>query len=218
MLRAAALVAGAYLLGGVPVGLLVGRAKGVDLRLHGSGNIGATNAGRVLGRRYGILVFVLDAGKGAACTLLAGWLAPPEIRANPTYRDALWLAAAMAAVIGNIASIFLSFRGGKGVGTSLGAVLGIYPYLTFPGVLAGVVWLIVAAIGRYVSLASIAAVSALPLLFVGLSFVVDWRVREHLLLLLLCVVIAGLVLIRHKDNISRLLSGTENRIGGPRHS
>lgn len=210
----AALIAGAYVLGSVPVGLIVGKMKGVDLRRCGSGNIGATNAGRVLGRRYGILVFLLDAAKGASCTVLAGWLGPSIFRIDPAYRDAVWVAAALAAILGNMFSVFLSFRGGKGVGTSLGAVLGIFPYLTLPGVLAGLVWLVVVRVSGYVSLASLSAVVSFPLLFTGLSLGLGWRISEHVPLGVLSVVMPVLVLLRHKDNISRLLSGTENRIGG----
>jgi acyl phosphate:glycerol-3-phosphate acyltransferase len=209
----AALVAGSYIVGSIPMGLLVGKARGVDLRRCGSGNIGATNAGRVLGRKFGILVFALDAGKGASCTALAGMLAPLVTHGRSEYRDIVWVGAAMAAILGNMFSVFLSFRGGKGVGTSLGAVLGIYPYLTFPGVLAGFVWLLVVKISRYVSLASMAAVAVFPALFVGLSLWLGWPVREHTPLLVLSIAMPVLVLLRHKDNISRLLSGTENRVG-----
>ena len=211
--RLAATLAGAYLVGSIPVGLLVGRAKGIDLRLHGSGNIGATNAGRVLGKKYGILVFVLDVTKGALCTSLAGSFGPPTQIGNEAYRDAFWLTAALGTVIGNIASIYMSFKGGKGVGTSLGALLGIYPYLTFPGILAAILWLIVVTLSKYVSLASMVATAAMPFLFIALSFAFDWGVRAHLSLLVLCAVLALLVLLRHKDNISRLLAGTENRVG-----
>jgi glycerol-3-phosphate acyltransferase PlsY len=124
-----------------------------------------------------------------------------------------WLTAAIGAVVGNIASVYMSFKGGKGVGTSLGALFGIYPYLTFPGVLAALVWLIVVSVSKYVSLASMVATAAMPFLFVALSLAFDWGVRAHLSLLLLCVVLAILVLLRHKDNIRRLMTGTENRVG-----
>ena len=213
IVEVAALIAGSYIVGSIPMGLLVGRARGVDLRRCGSGNIGATNAGRVLGRRFGILVFALDAGKGAFCTGLAGTLAAVVTHGHSEYRDMIWVGAAMAAILGNMFSIFLSFRGGKGVGTSLGAVLGIYPYLTFPGLLAGLVWLVVVKISRYVSLASMAAVAVFPALFVGLSCWLGWRVREHTPLLILSIAMPVLVLLRHRDHISRLLSGTENRVG-----
>jgi acyl-phosphate glycerol 3-phosphate acyltransferase len=140
------LIVGCYLVGGIPFGFLVGRLHGLDIRKAGSGNIGATNVGRLLGRKWGILVFVLDVCKGLLPTLglgqflpgaegLAGW--------SPAVVNTAWLAGGVACILGHNFPIYLRFRGGKGVATSLGVVLGVYPYLTVSGLCAFGVWVVV---------------------------------------------------------------------------
>jgi len=211
------LILGCYLLGAVPFGYLVARWKGVDIRRHGSGNVGATNVGRVLGRRFGVLVLALDAAKGAAATVTAGWLMtrlPSLGGLSPSHRDLVLLGAGAACVIGNILPIYLRFRGGKGVATSLGVVLGIYPYLTWPALAVAAVWVLVVLATRYVSLGSIAAAGLLPPVFAAMAWWRQWSLAEHYPLLILCLLMAAAVLIRHRGNIRRLLDGTENRIGG----
>ena len=123
------LALGAYLLGSVPFGLLIGKAKGVDLRAHGSGNIGATNAMRVLGKPLGIACFALDVAKGAIPTAIAGALIVPESGLDAPTAFA-WVAIGVCAVIGHMFSIFLRFSGGKGVATGFGILLAIFPYVT----------------------------------------------------------------------------------------
>jgi acyl phosphate:glycerol-3-phosphate acyltransferase len=206
----------AYLLGGVPFGLIVARVKGVDLRAQGSGNVGATNVGRALGRKWGVLVLLLDASKGAVCTITAGLLTSRDATMTVTMRDFIWLGIAAACVIGSIAPIYLGFKGGKGVAASLGAVLGIYPYLTYSGLIDLVLWAVVVNTTRYVSLGSIVAAICLPIVFVSLSVVMKWGLSEHGPLLGLCLALAAMVLIRHRDNIRRLWAGTENKVGQPR--
>ena len=212
------LLAAAYLVGGVPFGLVVSRLKGVDIRKCGSGNVGATNVGRVLGRRWGVLVLLLDAAKGAATTVAATlWLeraGPDAAGFRQVHRDLVLLGVGAACVIGSIAPVYLRFRGGKGVATSLGVVMGIYPYLTLPGLAVGVVWLVVTGVSRYVSLGSIAAAVALPIAFITACRLRNWPLSDHAPLLVLCVLLAAAVLVRHRANIARLLAGKESKIGG----
>lgn len=212
----------AYLIGAVPFGYLVARAKGTDIRKHGSGNAGATNVGRVLGRRWGVLVFLLDAGKGAATTLTATWLVARSQAGAPDGPAAAWgqadlvlLGTSLCCLVGNVAPVFLRFRGGKGVATSLGIILGIYPYLTLPGVVAFVVWAIVVKLSGYVSLGSIVAAAVMPPAFVLFAYVFSWGVWRHYPLLALCILAAVMVLFRHRANIGRLLAGKESKVGRP---
>ncbi len=196
------IVAG-YLFGSVPFGLLVARLKGIDIREHGSKNIGATNVWRVCGAKFGLPVFILDALKAVAAVLLARWLAVHFSG------DGAWcgIAGAMSCVLGHSFPIWLQFKGGKGVATSLGGLLALLP---LEGVTAFAVWLIVFFASRYVSLASIAAAVALPILATGAQLM-GWGHGWP------CVgfaaAVALLVIIRHKANIQRLLAGTENRFG-----
>ena len=219
------LILGGYLCGSIPWGLLIARSKGVDIRKQGSGNIGATNVGRVLGRKLGLLCFFLDMLKGVVPVLIAGRVSglmgqvtiPPE-------QAAWWLGAMIAPVLGHVLNPWLAFKGGKGVATSLGALLGVYPVLTIPGALAFCVWLAVAIRWRFVSLASLAAGASLPFL-VASYFAVrlrtaagDWPpldlyIRHAGLFVGLSIALAGLVFITHRTNIKRLMAGTENRIG-----
>lgn len=209
---------GCHLLGTIPFGLIVALLKGVDIRKHGSGNPGATNVGRVLGRKWGALVLALDAGKGAIASLAASAFvartSSPWITANAVHGDLLLLGAGLCCLLGNVAPFYLGFRGGKGVAVSLGLVLGIYPYLTLPGAIAGLVWVLTVRLSGYISLGSILAACALPLAFVGVARGSSWALVDHYPLFCLTLVMATLLLIRHRANIGRLLAGTENRIGG----
>jgi glycerol-3-phosphate acyltransferase PlsY len=208
-----------HLLGTVPSGLIVSRLKGVDIRKHGSGNLGATNVGRVLGKKWGALVLALDAGKGAAASLATSAFvaraASPWLAADPAHGDWLLLGAGLCCLLGNVAPFYLGFRGGKGVAASLGLVLGIYPYLTLPGAIAGLVWVLTVKLSGYVSLGSILAACALPLAFVGVARGSSWSLGDHYPLFCLSLLMTAFVLVRHRSNIGRLLAGTENRIGKP---
>ena len=187
---------GAYLLGSVPFGLLVGRASGSDPRRHGSGNIGATNVARAAGVAAGLLTLVLDAGKGAAAVWAVGrGLDGPTAAAG----------AAVAAVLGHVFPVFLRFRGGKGVATATGAFLVL---ASWPALAAGAVFLAVVGISRYVSLGSICAAGALPL---ATGWLAPGRGRVEA-----AALCALLVVLRHGDNLRRLATGTENRLGNPR--
>lgn len=217
----------AWLAGGIPFGVLIGRARGVDIRQHGSRNIGATNVGRVLGRPWGVLCFALDAAKGAGPVLLAGaWLGP--LGADPLSLEVAeawgWLGVATAAVAGHMASPWLGFRGGKGVATAAGALAAVFPLLTLPVLAAGLTWAITLGLFRYVSLSSIAAAGSLPLwlaLSIGVRLSgeapgasVPWAALAAPIALVLLV--AGLVVVRHQSNIRRLAAGTEPKIGAAR--
>jgi glycerol-3-phosphate acyltransferase PlsY len=215
----ALLFVGSYVFGSIPFGLVVSRLKGVDIRSRGSGNVGATNVGRVLGRKWGVLVLVLDVTKGALTTVAATvYLAHSAdgLGAGGASRDLVLLGAGVCCIVGSIAPVYLRFRGGKGVATSLGVVLGIYPYLTLPGLVTLVVWAIVVKISRYISLGSIVAACVLPIAFVGVGWILDWPLEDHYPLLGLCGVMSAAVLLRHRSNVGRLLAGTENRIDGNR--
>lgn len=199
----------AYLIGAIPFGYLVARWRGVDIFQQGSGNIGATNVGRVLGRRFGILVFVLDVAKGAVPVALAGWVGrqlDSELSATLS-ADAMPVGAGLAAFLGHLFSIYLRFRGGKGVATGAGVVAVLLPGPTLAGLLT---WIAVVAASRYVSLASVAAAVALCLS--RLCLLPEPFAPDHRLLTSFCLVAAGLVVLRHRANISRLLGGTENRL------
>jgi len=207
-------IAAAYLSGSVPYALLIGLAKGVDIRHHGSGNIGATNCGRTLGRRYGMLCFALDLLKGFVPVLAAGWWFQALGRADLGPADAgRWLAVAVAAVAGHVAPLWLRFRGGKGVATGFGVVLGVWPFLTFPALAALVTWGLVLWLSRYVALASIAGAVAMPLYFLAACALARWPAGRLWPFLAVTVLMAALIVIRHQGNIRRLLAGTESKVG-----
>ena len=204
-------MAGAYLAGSIPFGLILGRMRGVDIREHGSGNVGATNCGRVLGRRWGILCFVLDVLKGLLPVLLYGLVAEPS--GDPTRATLLWLGVAAAAVVGHVFPVWLRFRGGKGVATGLGVLLGFWPVLTLPALLAGLLWFIVVKSTGYVSLASVAAAVALPVMAVASAAVFGRTIGELLVYFAVTGLLGGLVVVRHRGNLAKLRAGTESKAG-----
>jgi glycerol-3-phosphate acyltransferase PlsY len=209
-MRFAALLVGAYLLGAVPFGLLIAAGHGIDLRKVGSGNIGATNLSRVLGKRWAYVCFVLDLAKGLLPMLAAGvWLCDIAGTIGLMAR----LAVGCAAVIGHIFPVYLRFKGGKGVATSFGVAIGLWPYYTICAAAALLVWIIFLLIWRYVSLASLAAAVAFPVVLVSLiSLVPGWRFSELWPLLIVATGIPILVFVRHSQNIMRLLAGTESKV------
>jgi glycerol-3-phosphate acyltransferase PlsY len=193
-----------YLLGSFPAGYFAGRLAGVDVRAVGSGNIGATNVLRVLGKRWGYPVFLIDAFKGFAAVRLAFLFVPYWPGAKP-YAEYFAIFAAMMSVAGHSFPVWLRFKGGKGVATSAGAVIGLMP-LAVPVVF--LVWVIVFETTRYVSLASIIAAIALPII---VSVLARWKFIDTWALIYFSITIMLLVIWRHRSNCSRLLKGTEQR-------
>jgi glycerol-3-phosphate acyltransferase PlsY len=184
-------IGAAYLIGSIPTGLLLGKAYGIDVRKEGSGNIGATNLYRTVGRKVGIITLICDCLKGLLPVLLVTFSAlPPESAAL----------VGLAAFCGHVFSVFLTFKGGKGVATALGVFLALAPLAV---AIAIVLFAVCMFIWRYVSLGSIAAAIVMPLAvyFLGGSRSVA----------VVTLVIAAIVIIRHRENIKRLISGTENK-------
>lgn len=181
-----------YLIGSVPVGFLLGRARGVDIRRFGSGNIGATNAWRVLGPAAGTAALLGDAAKGMIAVFLGRYYGG----------HGLEVLTALAALAGHSWPVFLGFKGGKIIATGLGVFLALTPV---PALLALLVWLAVVAVSRYVSLGSIVAAASLPVLSLAL--------HRPLLYVAFAVLAAAIAIYKHRPNIRRLLDGTESRIG-----
>jgi len=200
----------AYVVGSTPCGVLIARSRRIDLRSVGSGNVGATNVARAMGRKWGYFCFLLDVTKGLAPTLLMGFLLRLSARMPTLMEQAAWLAVGFGAIAGHVFSFYLRFRGGKGVATALGVVLGVFPYFTWPGLCSLGVWVVVALASRYVSLASIAA----ALCFVPLFLAFRWSEAAGLWpLLVFALAMVALIVFRHRTNISRLLAGKESKIG-----
>ncbi|HTS18287.1 MAG TPA: glycerol-3-phosphate 1-O-acyltransferase PlsY [Verrucomicrobiae bacterium] len=185
-----------YLIGSIPTGFVWAKARGIDIRKVGSGNIGATNVMRALGKGPGITVLLIDAVKG----FLPVWLAP-RVFSNV---DIVWLqiVCCVSVIAGHNWTCWLKFRGGKGVATSAGAMVAFLPW---PLLCALGVWLVVFGISRYVSLASICAAAALPM--------ATWFLERDKTLLIFAAIVGAVAIYKHKSNIQRLLAGTENRIG-----
>jgi glycerol-3-phosphate acyltransferase PlsY len=206
-------IVGAFLCGSVPFGYFAGKLRGIDIRQHGSGNIGATNVIRVCGKNIGIPVFILDMIKGLAPTLAPRWLmSGPEI--HDDWISVTAVIAGFAAILGHMFTPWLGFKGGKGVATAAGVLLGIAPVAMLVALAA---WLLFFFTTKYVSLASIAAAIAVPstiaVQMLGWGYVQwDW------VLLGFGVLLAVLVIVRHRANIARLLAGTENKAGGRKPS
>lgn len=192
------LLAAAYLLGAIPNGLLIARLKGIDLQKTGSGNIGATNVFRCVGKGWGILAFVLDALKG----FIPSFFFPRLVEVAPPW---LGLACGAAAVAGHNWPVWLKFKGGKGVSTSAGMLLGVAPAAVGIGF---AVFAAVVVLTRWVSLGSILAAIAVPVAYLWMNG------AGNIPLSVTLVVMSALVIYKHRANIRRLLAGTEPRIVG----
>jgi glycerol-3-phosphate acyltransferase PlsY len=192
----------AYMLGSIPTGYLVARARGIDIRTVGSGNIGAANVFRMLGKPAGILVLVVDGLKGyAACSWLADFVVQPFAVA-PDKIECLKIVAGICAVLGHNFTCWLKFKGGKGIATSAGVYFALAPLAVS---IALGTWMVVFVLGRYVSVASLAAAVALP--------TAVWLTPNSLTLRIVTTVLGLLAIYKHKGNIQRLLNGTERRLG-----
>jgi len=202
-------IIGAYLLGSIPFGLLIAKAHGKNLRSIGSGNIGATNVSRALGRKWAYVCFALDVLKGMVPMLVVMFIAEPA----GVVMLLLWLLVGCAAVLGHIFPIYLKFKGGKGVATSFGIALGLWPYYTIGALFALATWVVVVLIWRYVSLASIIGSVIFPVvLIIAIILKPDWDFYSLWPLLVAATAIPLMVIIRHRENIQRLLAGTESKI------
>lgn len=190
-----------YLFGSIPTGYLFGRARGIDIRTVGSGNIGATNVMRALGKGPGIAVLLVDALKGFVPVFLA-----PRVFAqvDPT---TLQIACCVAVIAGHNWTCWLNFKGGKGIATSAGALLAFLPV---PLLCAAGVFAFVAIVTRYVSLGSIAAAIAMP--------VATWLIVHDRTLIIFTAILGAVAIIKHRSNIQRLLAGTESRAGAKKNA
>ena len=193
----------AYLLGSIPTGFLVAKSRGIDIRKVGSGNIGATNVLRTLGKPAGIAVLLADALKGwlavaMVARLVGDWFAA---EGKPQSHEWLALCAGVAAILGHIYTCWLGFKGGKGIATSAGVLVALVPV---PLLIILSVWIVVLAFSRYVSLASICASIVLPF--------AAWFCGQNRIIVVVTGTLAALAIYKHKANIQRLLSGTESRI------
>lgn len=204
------LIVVSYLLGSIPFGLLIAKAHGRDLRSIGSGNIGATNLARALSKKWAYFCFALDTAKGLAPMLIAAGF----IDSAPTITELfLWLAVGSAAVLGHIFPIYIGFKGGKGVATSFGVALGLWPYYTICAAAAFLIWVVVVLLWRYISLASIAASVTFPLvLLLAIILIPAWRFANLWPILITAIAIPLMVIVRHRQNIKRLIAGTESKI------
>lgn len=197
---------GAYLLGSIPFGYIVAKAKGIDIQKAGSGNIGATNAMRVLGKPAGIFVLLMDAFKGYAAVVLSTYF----LMEGPPVNDIQWNSyhhiqtiAGVCAVLGHNYTCWLKFKGGKGIATTAGVYIALAPW---PLLIALVVFIVAVALTRIISVGSIAAAIALP--------VAVWIMTpNNLLLCIVTAALGALAVWKHKANIQRLIAGTENKLG-----
>jgi len=194
-----------YLAGSIPTSIIMSKlTRGIDIRDYGSGNAGATNVIRVLGWKIGIIVIIVDVGKGVLATLLISKL---RIDPIPTSDNLVQIIAGLSAILGHIWTIFAGFKGGKGVGTAAGMLFSLYPVA---GVICLVVFLVVLFTGRYVSVSSMTAAISLPIVILILNNFFNYSVSNELFYF--AILMAALIVFTHRSNIKRLTRGEENRI------
>jgi glycerol-3-phosphate acyltransferase PlsY len=200
-----------YLIGSISFALVIAKVQGIDLRKIGSGNLGATNLARACGRKWAYFCFLLDFFKGFVPSFVAGFFICPG---SPTASAlALWLAVGVAVIFGHIFPFYLRFKGGKGVATSFGVVLGIWPYYAIPGLIVFVLWAIIVLIWRYISLGSVIAAAVFPAIMIALTIILkDWHFSILWPLILAAIILCSLVIFLHRANIKRLLEGTEHKV------
>ena len=198
-------IIGAYLIGGIPFGFLIGKMRGVDVRTVGSKNIGATNVFRTVGRKWGLLAFFCDATKGFLPTLLVRqWVADPELPPDWTW---LPLVVGIACVVGHMLTPYMKFKGGKGVATAFGALIALMPATVG---IAFAAFALTFACSNYISLGSCVAATALAIM-VWIPFL-DHAGYKDLPLCILVTLIAAFIVWKHRSNIGRLVRGEENKI------
>ncbi|OQX96013.1 acyl-phosphate glycerol 3-phosphate acyltransferase [candidate division KSB1 bacterium 4572_119] len=193
-----------YLAGSIPTSIICSKLfKGIDLREHGSGNAGGTNAIRVLGWKIGVFVMLVDVGKGVLATLLISQIRIDSIGLSP---DLLQIIAGLSAIFGHIWTVFAGFKGGKGVGTAAGMLFSLYPVA---GLACLVIFFLMLALFRYVSLSSMTAAASFP---VVVLLTKNWIAYSNELIYF-AVFIALLIIFTHRSNIKRLIKGEENKVG-----
>lgn len=201
-----------FLLGSIPFGLLMGKIKGIDIRQHGSGNIGATNVFRTLGKQLGITCLLLDFSKGLVPVLIARNMVEPMMAEQQFTAQSIEVLTALASIMGHNYSPWIGFKGGKGIATTAGAITALMP---FGLVLLILVWGIFTFTTKYVSVGSIAAAASLPILvIIGSAYhgkLTNGTWNKPLFIFSLIATI--LAIWKHRANIARLKAGTENRIG-----
>jgi glycerol-3-phosphate acyltransferase PlsY len=193
-----------YLLGSIPAGYLAGRMAGIDIRKAGSGNIGATNVVRVLGKRYGYPVFAVDFLKGLAAVFAATFVAK-HLDLTERSAQVFGITAGVCCVLGHSFPIWLRFNGGKGVATSLGVIFGLMPVAAL--IVVGV-WLLTFQLSRYVSVASIIAALVLP---VTVMLVSHRQRSDNTVVFYFSLCLTAVIILRHRPNLVRLMRGTEPR-------
>lgn len=204
MLTLGLILIGSYLLGSIPFGYVAGRIAGIDIRKHGSGNVGATNVIRTVGRAYGYPVFALDFMKGFAAVKVSVW-AVCRIQSQCDSPELFGILAAISSVMGHSFPVWLGFKGGKGVATSAGALTALSPLAAVIGL---AIWIVTFWLTRYVSVASIVAAGALPFVIL-----ITKKLSQDTgkLLFYSSICLAGVIIWRHRSNLSRLIRGREPR-------
>jgi glycerol-3-phosphate acyltransferase PlsY len=193
-----------YLAGSIPTSIIMSKlTRGIDIREHGSGNAGATNVIRVLGWKLGIIVIIVDVGKGVLATLLISQLRIDQASISD---NLVQIIAGLSAVLGHIWTIFAGFKGGKGVGTAAGMLFSLYP---IAGIICLLIFGVVLLTGRYVSVASMTAAISLPIVILILNKFCNYSISNELFYF--AIFMALLIVFTHRSNIKRLLKGEENR-------
>jgi acyl phosphate:glycerol-3-phosphate acyltransferase len=195
-----------YLIGGIPFGYLIAIAKGIDIRTQGSGNIGATNVGRVLGKKYGLIIFILDMLKGFIAVFFVPALVSSAVNIPTTTDNLLVILCGFCAVSGHAFPVYLKFKGGKAVATSFGVFIWLVPISI---AIAFGVWFLTVIVTRYVSLGSMICSMALV---VAVVVVVDSPFGDNVYLTAMSVAVAILIIARHTSNIQRIIAGTEKKV------
>lgn len=204
------LIIASYLIGSISFAMIIAKAKGIDLRKVGSGNLGATNLSRACGRNWAYVCFLLDTLKGFIPSF-CGYFLFSDAAGSSDYW--LWLAVGAAAILGHVFPFYLKFKGGKGVATSFGVVLGIWPYYTLPGIIVFILWATIVLISKYISLAAIISAAVFPFIMIAMTtFLKNWSFAALWPLIAAAIVLCSLVIFLHRANIKRLIAGTEHKV------
>ena len=205
------LIVVSYLIGSISFAMIIAKAHGIDLREVGSGNLGATNLSRACGKKWAYICFLLDVLKGFVPAFCTKYFLPSDVVGSAYF--GLWLAVGAAAILGHIFPFYLKFKGGKGVATSFGVVLGIWPYYTIPGIIAFFLWAAIVLIFKYISFGAVISAAVFPFIIIALTAALkDWYFSVLWPLIAAAAVLCSLVIFLHRTNIRRLLAGTEHKV------